>query len=184
MKLWPWKLLRRAECEALREAAATGELDNAEATALAAERDKLREDRNQLLSQRADLQIRVQDLTKELSDSQAEYGRLQEEADTRADKLDGLSIVLPLRDEEITQLQAQLADARHGAFNVYVLQSKGAPITAARSREGAIKAAQIFGLPAEGWGPWDGTRTDDWSITPIQLVAEEPQRIPSQQQRR
>ncbi|MFG2895067.1 hypothetical protein [Streptomyces sp. NPDC048248] len=183
MKLWPWKMLRRASLDELLAAAATGEVDNAEAAELAAELEVIREDRDQLLKQRAELQITVQDLRQALRNAQDEFERLQEEADTSADKADGLSHRLELWDETITRLQAELADARHGESEVYVLQSRSAPISAARSRQGAINAAGIFGVPAEGWEPSDGPRTDGWEITRIHLMAEEPQDIPSQARR-
>ncbi|WJY43230.1 hypothetical protein QT196_38885 (plasmid) [Streptomyces sp. P9-2B-2] len=175
--------MRRTELEALRAAAATGEVDNQEAAKLAEELDAIREDRNQLLGQRAELQNRVQDLEKDLATAQTEYEHLQDEADNSANSADRLRSQLRTRDEGMTRLQAELADARHGECEVYVLQSKGAPINAARSKQGAIKAAEIFGVPPEDWKPSDGTRTDGWTITQIQLVAGAPQAIPSQASR-
>lgn len=180
MKLWPWKLTRRSDLDELRVAAAAGAIDNQEAPKLAAERDDLREERNQLLKQRAELQIEVQDLSKNLRDAHAEYERLQEEADASADTADGLRSRLRIRDEEMARLKDALAHARHGESEVYVLQSKGAPINAARSWQGAVQAAEMFGVPAESWGPSAGTRTDGWTITEIQLVAGAPPAIPSQ----
>ncbi|MGA5564307.1 hypothetical protein ACPCUV_24520 [Streptomyces platensis] len=182
--LWPWRAVRHAELDALRAAAATGEVDNQEAAKLAEELDAIREDRNQLLAQRAELQNRVQDLEKDLATAHAEYERLQDEADNSANTADRLRSQLRTRDGKMTRLQAELADARHGECEVYVLQSKGAPINAARSKQGAIKAAEIFGVPPEDWEPSDGTRTDGWAITPVQLVAGGPQVIPSQADRR
>ncbi|MCF3143750.1 hypothetical protein [Streptomyces platensis] len=158
--LWPWKAVRRTELDALRE------------------------DRNQLLEQRAELQIEVQGLSRDLRDAHAEYERLQEEADTSANTADGLRSRLRIRDEEMAGLKAALVHAQRGESEVYLLQSKGAPINAARSKQGAIKAAEIFGVPPEGWKLSDGTRTDGWTITPIQLVADAPQAIPSQADRK
>lgn len=183
MKLWPWKILRRAELAALRAAADAGEVDNAEATKLAAERDEIREDRNQLLKERAELQNSVKDQARRLREAETEYEHLQDEADTSANTADDLRRQLQARGVEMARLKAELADARHGESQVYVLQSKGAPISAARSKQGAIKAAEIFGVSPEDWKPSDGTRTAGWEITPIQLVAEKPQRIPSQARR-
>ncbi|GAB7036032.1 hypothetical protein AB0G35_24140 [Streptomyces sp. NPDC021749] len=177
MKLWPWKLTRRSDLDELRAAAAAAVIDNQEATK---QRDDLREERNQLLKQRAELQIEVQDLSKNLRDAQAEYERLQEEADTSANTADGLRSQLRIRDEEMARLKDELAHARHGESEVYVLQSKGAPINAARSWQGAVQAAEMFGVPADSWGPSAGTRTDGWTITEIQLVADAPPAIPSQ----